>query len=288
MMGYLIRHIHNRDLATENIMTAYVRLRFILKKFPKTIKKMVTKFELTDLRIPRGGSTLELATEVVPSPVDIFTCMSTCMSLHINMFYVMSQVMEIKGALPGQYACAVRPSRRNSFNHRLHLDTELVKQLRILGRRLEPQFNLEFDTACLEMNAGVMLNGRKYRQGDRCRFPLHSWPDLDTILHGVDMHVDMSTYNYIMSTCNYIMSTCMSTCRHLCRHVCSYVDMFLCMSTCMSIGASICREWPDGGTRPGSADWPAPPCLTRSVPSRCSTTSTSTATKPPSSTSSTT
>jgi hypothetical protein len=64
MMGHLIRHIHNRDLATENMMTGYVRLRFILDKFPKTISKMIAKFATMDLRIPRGGATLQLATEV--------------------------------------------------------------------------------------------------------------------------------------------------------------------------------------------------------------------------------
>lgn len=63
-MGYLIRHIHNRDLAAENIMTAYVRLRFILKNYPRTIAKMVHKFRLNDWRLPRGGCTLQVATEV--------------------------------------------------------------------------------------------------------------------------------------------------------------------------------------------------------------------------------
>lgn len=30
MMGHLIRHVHNRDLAVENIHTAYVRMRLLL------------------------------------------------------------------------------------------------------------------------------------------------------------------------------------------------------------------------------------------------------------------
>jgi len=30
MMGHLIRHVHNRDLAVENIHTAYVRMRGLL------------------------------------------------------------------------------------------------------------------------------------------------------------------------------------------------------------------------------------------------------------------
>jgi hypothetical protein len=64
MMGYLIRHIHNRDLAAENIMTAYVRLRFILKTYPSTMTEMIAKFEAADMRLPRGGHVLALATEV--------------------------------------------------------------------------------------------------------------------------------------------------------------------------------------------------------------------------------
>lgn len=63
-MGYLIRHIHNRDLAAENIMTAYVRLRFILKTYPQTINNMVSRFTLDGMSLPKGGSTLTLATEV--------------------------------------------------------------------------------------------------------------------------------------------------------------------------------------------------------------------------------
>jgi len=67
MMGYLIRHIHNRDLACENIMTGYVRLRYILKAYPQTINKMCHRFDHFDMRLPRGGNTLMLAEEVCKS-----------------------------------------------------------------------------------------------------------------------------------------------------------------------------------------------------------------------------
>jgi hypothetical protein len=83
-MGYLIRHIHNRDLATENIMTAYVRLRYILKTFPRTIEKMVRKLAAADTRIPRGGSTLAMATDVTtPSPT-IYFHLVNIMSTSVN------------------------------------------------------------------------------------------------------------------------------------------------------------------------------------------------------------
>jgi hypothetical protein len=79
--------------------------------------------------------------------------------------------MRIKGDLPGMYTCVVKPSRRNSENIKLHLHPALVTQLRRIGRGLQPAFDLEFETPCLCMNAGVLLNGRRYKQGDR--YPLH-------------------------------------------------------------------------------------------------------------------
>ena len=69
--------------------------------------------------------------------------------------------MAIKGALPGQYACIVLPSRRNSFNHALNDDTHLMAHLRRIGRSLDPKFTLEMNTPCLKMLAGVLLNGHK-------------------------------------------------------------------------------------------------------------------------------
>lgn len=42
-MGWLIRHIHNRDLATENIMTAYCRLRLVLDSPAEAIEGILQK-----------------------------------------------------------------------------------------------------------------------------------------------------------------------------------------------------------------------------------------------------
>ena len=81
-MGYLIRHIHNRDLATENIMTAYVRLRFILAKYPMTINKMITRFKAEDMSLPRGGTTLVVASEVRLLPTSFL-----CISVIRRLFY---------------------------------------------------------------------------------------------------------------------------------------------------------------------------------------------------------
>ena len=78
--------------------------------------------------------------------------------------------MRIRGALPGLFKCVVTPSRRNAFNIHLHSNAPLVQHLRKLGRTLEPKFGCEVNTPCLQLLAGVSLNGRKYKQGDRCEY----------------------------------------------------------------------------------------------------------------------
>ena len=75
--------------------------------------------------------------------------------------------MVVRGALPGQYACVVAPSRRNSFSVSLRLEAELLRAITRVGRRMATAFAPKDDTPCLKMIAGVTLNGRKYAQGDR-------------------------------------------------------------------------------------------------------------------------
>ena len=139
-MGYLIRHIHNRDLAAENIMTAYVRLRFIIKSYPNTQRRMVQRFHDMDMKVPKGGWTLQLA----------------------------SEVLKIKGALPGQYARVVTPTRRNNKSVAVALSSvqsPLFTKLRVICAAL-PDFAISRDLECLQMIAGVKLNGHEYSQGD--------------------------------------------------------------------------------------------------------------------------
>jgi hypothetical protein len=117
--------------------------------------------------------------------------------LRIDILHVMSQVLAIRGALPGMFACDIRPSRRNSFEHALQLDKELLRKLGILGRTLVPPFYLQVQTECHKMIAGVGLNGRKYKQGDRSRFSFHSPLELDlittfvTICRHIEIYVDI-------------------------------------------------------------------------------------------------
>jgi hypothetical protein len=51
-MGWLIRFVHNRDLAVENIMTAYVRLRFVLSSPPGTLNVLSDKLMTGGVRVP--------------------------------------------------------------------------------------------------------------------------------------------------------------------------------------------------------------------------------------------
>lgn len=141
-MGYLVRHIHNRDLAGENIMTAYVRLRFILKKYPATQLELVRRLERLDVKMPRGGWTLRLAEETI----------------------------KIKGALPGQYACVVKPSRRNSQQVDFAFaPNALLQKMRAVCRMLGVT-PVTDKMRCKMMLKGVMLNGHVYKQGDRCAY----------------------------------------------------------------------------------------------------------------------
>lgn len=65
-MGHFIRHIHNRDLASENIMTAYVRLQVMMASAPGSIKALLAR--LKDAGLDLGAdrrSHITLATEVM-------------------------------------------------------------------------------------------------------------------------------------------------------------------------------------------------------------------------------
>jgi len=62
-MGWLIRFIHNRDLAAEGIMTAYVRHRVVLSVLPGTLESLGIRLKEAGLSLP-VRSILSLASEV--------------------------------------------------------------------------------------------------------------------------------------------------------------------------------------------------------------------------------
>ena len=63
MMGYLIRFIHNRDLAAENIVTAYIRSQFLLQAPAQAITGLRQRFESANMRL-NPNSMLHTASEV--------------------------------------------------------------------------------------------------------------------------------------------------------------------------------------------------------------------------------
>jgi hypothetical protein len=62
-MGYFIRFIHNRDLAAESIMKAYVRTRIVLASPAGYIEKFLRRLKARGVSLPKN-SMLKLANEV--------------------------------------------------------------------------------------------------------------------------------------------------------------------------------------------------------------------------------
>jgi hypothetical protein len=81
-MGHLIRFIHNRDLAVENICTAYIRTRLLLSTHPDVIASIKSRFEEQGYKLP--------------SPSILFMPEQTAFQL------------------PGYFGVNLLPSRRNS------------------------------------------------------------------------------------------------------------------------------------------------------------------------------
>ena len=94
---------------------------------------------------------------------------------------MLAQIMDTRRALPGRYMCVVLPSRRNSKKTDLSV-WPLLPHLRGWNQNARPAQRINRQSACERMIAGVCLNGRKYKQGDRCGFlhclailSKHSW-----------------------------------------------------------------------------------------------------------------
>ena len=90
-MGHLIRFIHNRDLAAENIMTAACRQRALLNSPPVYAERLLRRAESRSINLPEN-STLKLILK--PNP----------------------------GIRPGNTEVVAQPSRRNSKKLRLTPD----------------------------------------------------------------------------------------------------------------------------------------------------------------------
>ena len=63
-MGTFIRFIHNRDLAAENIVTAYVRIRILQASPPGVVSSLFQRLQDNGFQLPER-TILSTATEVV-------------------------------------------------------------------------------------------------------------------------------------------------------------------------------------------------------------------------------
>ena len=157
-MGWLIRHIHNRDLATENIMTAYCRLRLVLDSPAEAIEGILRKLTSHGRRMP-----------------------------YDSMLTISRDVARIQEGLPGEYSYHVHATRRNSVTKLItDVPTEHKKDgvnnmagcvKALLASLKHPRaYRPAEDGKCEVLVGGVRINGRLFRQGDHCEYLLHVLP----------------------------------------------------------------------------------------------------------------
>ena len=86
-MGYFIRFIHNRDLAAENIVTAYTRFRYLLHAASAAgrIESLHAKISKTGLELPRR-SMLQQATKVYYISLRVYSCLCRHLSTYVGIF----------------------------------------------------------------------------------------------------------------------------------------------------------------------------------------------------------
>jgi hypothetical protein len=145
-MGYFIRFIHNRDLAGENILTAYVRHRVVMGAPAGAVHDLVG-------RLNRAG---------FPLPT---TSLLLCAS----------QLMRLQTSEPGRYTVAARPSRRNARELKGEDKVAFVQRR---ARSILTQANMVATAAVARSDActvfamvkGVQLNGREFAQGDHVEY----------------------------------------------------------------------------------------------------------------------
>lgn len=131
MMGHLIRFIHNRDLAVENICTAYVRTRLLLSTHHDVIASIKSRFKVQGCKLP--------------SPSILFMPEQTAYQLS------------------GYFGVNLLPSRRNSRITDM-TGTRQLRQINALctsrGILKKPHNEKE----CLQQIKGVVLNGHAIKQ----------------------------------------------------------------------------------------------------------------------------
>lgn len=137
-MGWLVRFIHNRDLAVENIVTAYIRQRLVLSAPALEREDLLSKVALGTLSFS-PGSLLLLAADVSESA-------------------------------PGAFGVHVKRTKRNSRTiAESCLPQGVRRQIAALCSSASPTLRApQFAEGVVQMDKGVTINGRPYQAGNFC------------------------------------------------------------------------------------------------------------------------
>ena len=137
-MGHFIRFIHNRDLAGENIMTAYVRHRLVMSAPPGVVAGLVSRLQAMKLDLPKRSMLLLERTRA-------------------------------RRNLAGMYTVQLQPSRRNEKpilgDDKRAILTQASTVLRNAGFRLSSAVIVSEACTVKAMIKGVLINGRSFDQG---------------------------------------------------------------------------------------------------------------------------
>lgn len=86
MMGYLIRFVHNRDKATENIVTAYTRTSFLLAALEYTGADFCERLHDAAVQLPNNSSLHSANTVLVTFCLMHVFFTSTDFVKYVNLF----------------------------------------------------------------------------------------------------------------------------------------------------------------------------------------------------------
>jgi hypothetical protein len=149
-MGYFVRFIHNRDLATENIMTAATRTRLVLDCPPGVVKSLLVRLKESGMVLP-AQSMLKLADEV---PFAYLTAPNEFSMYPLILVY--SQGADKSKA--GDYLVSIVPTKKNHQIQDLG-NTSRLQTITSICRSSPLLFVPSSPEATLVMIKGVNING---------------------------------------------------------------------------------------------------------------------------------
>jgi len=144
-MGWLIRYIHNRDLAAENIVTAYIRQCFVLAAPAEALDSLLAKLEKAGMALPMR-SLLNNAKRVIKQKQGL----AGAYAVELNRNARTERVVDLTSS---SYATSMATTTREVAN--------------------KSKFGKPNLTEVVALSVTIRINGRPYRHGDYCEFALH-------------------------------------------------------------------------------------------------------------------